>query len=65
MNKVIGIAMLAMVVLTLFCGSVMAGSGDEMEEDHSADDSQPGYGDIGPGEPVQSEEPTEDRTRNH
>jgi hypothetical protein len=64
MKKIIVIAMVLMFAITLFSGNVSA-NGDENYNDHSSDDSQPGSGDLGPGEPSDNEDanPAEDRTR--
>jgi hypothetical protein len=59
--------MVLIFAITLFSGNVSANSmGDENYNDHNIDDSQPGSGDLGPGEPSDNEytNPAEDRTRN-
>lgn len=57
--------MVVLFLITMSSGNVMA-NGDEHYNDHSSDDSQPGAGDLGPGEPSDNEDdnPSEDRTRN-
>ncbi len=62
--------MLAIVLVIMFTvvalsGNVMANAmGDENYNDHSADETQPGKCDIGPGAPAEDIDPAEDRTRN-
>ncbi len=60
MKKLIAILLVIMFVLTMSCGNAV---GDENYHDHSSDGSQPGSGDVGPGEPDDHIDPAEDRTR--
>ncbi|MFY1111501.1 MAG: hypothetical protein AB3K77_07470 [Methanosarcinaceae archaeon] len=67
MKKIIVIAMVLMFVITMFSANVSGNAmGDENYSDHSSNDTQPGSGDLGPGEPSANEDanPSEDRTRN-
>lgn len=62
--------MLAIVLVIMFAvvalsGNVMANAmGDENYNDHSADETRPGKGDIGPGASAENIDPAEDRKRN-
>ncbi|WP_406669940.1 hypothetical protein V7O67_09560 [Methanolobus sp. ZRKC4] len=52
------VIMLAVITLS---GNIMANAmGDENCSDHSADNTQPGTGDIGPGESNENISPAED-----
>lgn len=64
MKKIIVIAMLALMVVTLFSITAMAGGGDENYNGEDGDQPAPGADEsMGPGEPSDAPE-TGDRTRN-
>lgn len=65
MKKILLVLFAIFFVVTMLSGNVMANAmGDENYNNHSADGTQPGSGDIGPGEPNENIDPVEDRTRN-
>ncbi|WP_094228760.1 hypothetical protein [Methanolobus psychrotolerans] len=65
MKKLILISLIIMLAIAMLSGNAVANAmGDENYNDHSADETQPGNGDIGPGEPNDNISPSEDRTRN-